>query len=78
MIDLDPDYRWAVVGHPSRDYGWILSRTRTLPDETFRGILQRLKQQGYDDKRFIKVPHRGNEQQTASGTVSTFRPVVAR
>jgi apolipoprotein D and lipocalin family protein len=58
VIDLDPDYRWAVIGHPSRKYGWILSRTRTLPDTTYQGILQRLRTQGYDTRKFAKVPHR--------------------
>ena len=32
IIDLDPDYRWAVVGVPSRKYLWILSRT-PAPDD---------------------------------------------
>jgi apolipoprotein D and lipocalin family protein len=58
VIDLDPDYRWAVIGHPSRKYGWILSRTRTLPDTTYQGILQRLRTQGYDTRKFARVPHR--------------------
>jgi apolipoprotein D and lipocalin family protein len=58
VIDLDKDYRWAVIGHPSRRYGWILSRTRTLPDATYKGILQRLRSQGYDTLKFVKVPHR--------------------
>lgn len=79
VIDLDPDYRWAVIGHPSRRYGWIISRTRTLPDDTYRGILQRLHGQGYDETKFVKVPHKGGEQRTSAGTVvPTFRPVVAR
>ncbi|HVY82744.1 MAG TPA: lipocalin family protein [Steroidobacteraceae bacterium] len=56
VVDLDPNYRWAVVGHPSRRYGWILSRSRTLPDETYAGIMQRLAEQGYDTRKFQKVP----------------------
>jgi apolipoprotein D and lipocalin family protein len=56
IIDLDPQYRWAVVGHPSRDYGWVLARGRTLPAATYQGILQRLAAQGYDPARFVKVP----------------------
>ena len=37
VVALDPDYRWSLVGHPSRDYAWILAReprwtTRTLLD----------------------------------------------
>jgi apolipoprotein D and lipocalin family protein len=56
VVDLDPNYRWAVVGHPSRRYGWILSRSRTLPEETYNGIMKRLAAQGYDTKKFVKVP----------------------
>ena len=56
VIDLDPEYRWAVVGHPSRDLFWILSRTRQLPDDTYQGILTRALAQGYDITRVAKVP----------------------
>jgi apolipoprotein D and lipocalin family protein len=59
VVDLDPAYRWAVVGHPSRRYGWILARERTLPEPTYSGILERLAQQGYDVSRFERVPQRG-------------------
>ncbi len=79
VIDLDPDYRWAVVGHPSRRYGWILSRTRSLPEDTYRGILNRLSLQGYDIAKFVKVPHMGGEQRGPAGAaIPTFRPVVVR
>ncbi len=56
VLDLDPQYRWTVVGHPSRNYGWIMARSKTLPDGTYNGILQRLKAAGYDPARFVKVP----------------------
>lgn len=55
IIDLADDYSWAVVGHPSRDYLWILSRTPTMPDETYRGILDRLVAQGYDVSRLQRT-----------------------
>jgi len=47
IIDLGPDYEYAVVGHPSRDYLWILSRTPTLDAEIYDGILTRLEEMGY-------------------------------
>jgi len=55
VIDLADDYSYAVVGHPSRKYGWILSRTPSLPDDVFAGIVQRLEAQGYrfEDFRII-------------------------
>ncbi len=47
IIDLGPDYEYAVVGHPSRDYLWILSRTPTLDHDTYAAILSRLEAKGY-------------------------------
>lgn len=55
IIDLADDYSWAVVGHPSRDYLWILSRSPTMPDQTYRGILERLQAQGYDVSRLQRT-----------------------
>jgi apolipoprotein D and lipocalin family protein len=60
VIDLDSDYQWAVIGHPSHRYGWIISRTRTLSEQTYLRILQRLGEQGYDPSTFVKVPQRAN------------------
>jgi apolipoprotein D and lipocalin family protein len=56
VLDLDPEYRWTVVGHPSRNYGWIMARSKSLPEGTYREILKRLEAQGYDPGRFVKVP----------------------
>ena len=56
IIDLDPNYQWTVVGHPSRNYGWIMAREKTMPDATYHAILKRLAAQGYDITRFQKVP----------------------
>jgi apolipoprotein D and lipocalin family protein len=78
VIDLDADYQWAVIGHPSRRYGWIISRTRALPDNTYRGILERLRGQGYDESKFVKVPQWGAESRTSADAVRTFRPVAAQ
>ena len=60
ILDVDPkpgaQYRWCAVGHPSRDYGWVMARGKTMPETTYRGILKRLAAQGYDPARFVKVP----------------------
>ena len=56
VLDLDPDYQWTVVGHPSRRYGWIMARGKTLPAPIYQGILDRLAAQGYDPKAFVMVP----------------------
>ena len=48
IIMLDKAYRYAVIGDPSREYLWILSRTPELAEETTRNILQKLPALGYD------------------------------
>lgn len=58
VLDLDEQYRWAVVGHPSRNYGWVLARDKELPQQTYAQVMGRLAQQGYDVSRFEKVPQR--------------------
>jgi apolipoprotein D and lipocalin family protein len=55
IIELDDEYQHAVVGHPGRDYLWILSRTPTMVDTTYRGILERLEARGYDTSRLIET-----------------------
>lgn len=52
IIGLDEDYRWALVGTPNRKYGWVLSRTPQLDNETMDEIFQILKDQGYDPEDF--------------------------
>ena len=56
IVDLDHEYQWAVIGHPSRKYGWIMHRDKTMAEKTYRAILDRLEAQGYDAKAFVKVP----------------------
>ena len=48
VIGLAPDYRYAVVGEPSRKYLWVLSRTPTLSAEDRRAIDALLRERGYD------------------------------
>ena len=60
IIDLNPDYRWAVVGEPSRKYLWILSRTATMEEAVYQGIIERLSQKGYDPARLRRTAQVGN------------------
>ena len=48
VIGLAPDYRYAVVGEPSRKYLWVLARTPTLSAEDRRAIDTLLRERGYD------------------------------
>jgi apolipoprotein D and lipocalin family protein len=54
IIGLADDYRYAVIGVPSRKYGWILSREPQLSEEDLGTIRSILKIQGYDPADFLK------------------------
>ena len=47
MIDLDPDYRWVMVGEPKREYLWVLAREKTLPADTLELLLGRAREAGF-------------------------------
>ncbi len=58
IIGLDKDYRYAVVGTPSRKYGWILSRTPKLSPDEKSQIDEILRRQGYDPASFVPTEQR--------------------
>ena len=55
IIDLADDYSYAVVGHPGRDYLWILARTPAMAEATFQGIVARLQAKGYETSRLVRT-----------------------
>jgi len=62
IIDLDPEYGWAVVGVPSRKFLWILSRTRSMDEALFEDIASRLPAKGYDPAQLVRTLQPGAAQ----------------
>lgn len=56
---LDKDYQYAIVGHPSRKYGWILSRKPQMDSQTLQALSKELMAQGYDTCKFLITPQTG-------------------
>jgi len=52
VIGLDKDYQWAIVGHPKRKFGWVLSRTPQMDAATLDEVFGILEDQGYDRDAF--------------------------
>ncbi len=42
ILVLGPNYEYAVVGDPSRDYLWILSRTRRIEESLYQQLLAKM------------------------------------
>lgn len=45
-------YSWVLVGAPKLDYGWVLSRTPTLPEAQYDAVLEYAESLGYDRESF--------------------------
>jgi len=56
IIALGEDYEYAVVGHPSRKYLWILSRTPEMNEALYDQILEELRGQFYETSKLVKTP----------------------
>lgn len=65
IVDLGADYEYAVVGHPGRDYLWILSRTPTMDPELYASIVQRLQGQGYETDRLQRTTQPASQRGAA-------------
>lgn len=57
ILALDPDYRWALVGEPGREYAWILARTPQLDANTLEALLAHAASLGFDRQAFQLTPH---------------------
>ncbi len=53
VVEVDPDYRWAVVGGPSRKHLWVLSRDPSMEQTLFAQIRDRARQRGYPVDRLL-------------------------
>jgi apolipoprotein D and lipocalin family protein len=60
VIDLAPDYSWALVGSPSREYLWILARTPTLDASITISLKDKGRAFGFLTERMIDVENTGN------------------
>lgn len=57
ILELDDEYRWAVVGVPSRKYVWVLSRSASMEEETLSLLLERIAAKGFDIAKIQRTVH---------------------
>ncbi|WP_264297950.1 lipocalin family protein [Aliarcobacter butzleri] len=51
ILDLDKDYKYAIVGTPSKEYLWILSREKTMSNEVLNKLLEKITSMGFDKSK---------------------------
>jgi lipocalin len=55
VLELDKDYRWAMIGSSSPNYFWILSRTPQMDPKEYSRLLEIARERGYEMDQLIKV-----------------------
>lgn len=56
VLEVAPDYSWALVGQPSRKLGWVLARDPRMDATLYSLLLDKFRGYGYDTARFARVP----------------------
>ncbi|MEO6004304.1 MAG: lipocalin family protein [Opitutus sp.] len=56
VLELDPDYQWAVVSNGNGKLLWVLARSTSMPDPLYDDILRRISAQGLKSGNLVKVP----------------------
>ncbi|HTN93352.1 MAG TPA: lipocalin family protein [Gallionella sp.] len=58
VLVLDPQYRYAMVAGPNRNYLWILARDRQLDAATLAALVAQAKSFGFETDELIYPEHR--------------------
>ena len=74
ILDLGPNYEYAIVGEPGRDYLWILSRTPQMAEALYQQLLANMQARGFDTTRMIRTTHPGKEHKTMQMIEEIKRP----
>ncbi len=56
ILAVAPDYRYAMVGLPSRELLWVFSREPQLDEASYRALLEIARAQGFDPAQVQRVP----------------------
>ena len=56
ILEIAPDYSWAIIGHPKREMGWVFSRDPKMTDELYESLLKKFEKYDYKSTDFKRVP----------------------
>ena len=53
VIDIDPDYRWAIIGDPDSKHLWIMSRDKRISRQLYDRLVARASERGYPVEKLV-------------------------
>ena len=55
ILEVAPDYSWALIGQPNRKLGWIFGREPVMTDALYAELLGKMGRYGYDTSQLLRV-----------------------
>jgi apolipoprotein D and lipocalin family protein len=56
VLEIAPDYRWALIGNPKRSLAWVFARDPLMGADEYRQVVERLRPFGYAPEDLQRVP----------------------
>jgi len=55
ILEVDPEYRWALLGDPKRTHAWIFSRDAAMDAALYADLRERFRRYGYDPADLLRI-----------------------
>lgn len=56
ILEVAPDYSWALINYPGRDLAWVFARTAEISDGDYSKLLEKMRGYGVDTAKLLRVP----------------------
>ena len=56
ILEVAPDYSWALIGYPGRDLAWVFAREPVMGDALYADLVKRMDGHGVDTDKLYRVP----------------------
>jgi apolipoprotein D and lipocalin family protein len=78
ILDVGPNYEYALVGHPSRLYLWLLSRTPVLDSASTQTLVAKAQELHFETSQLVYTPQATQGERVSSpGPVGDVPPAVS-
>jgi len=62
VLEVAPDYSWAMIGYPGREMAWIFSRQPDMDKALYKELAERLRDEyGVNTDKLKRVPQHADQ-----------------
>lgn len=55
ILEVAPDYSWALIGYPGRDLAWVFARQPLIDEGLYADLLRRMRGHGVDTGKLRRI-----------------------